>query len=197
MRIFAALAAVGLLTGLATISGAPAAHAATAQTYGFVGPPVCNGDGHGDCMNDWGGGGNGNPVDMYGYESNLNNEHFQIILEPDRCDGAESPTCPFANTSLDEEEYSIDGGGEVVAIEDTTNGECVGTATNGDAILGTCPTNGYGGAAGNIFVYSPDGFLYSNYWTNSLNQLLCATGSDTNGAPLELYQQVCQSWNTG
>jgi hypothetical protein len=196
-RILAAFAAIGLLMGLAMISGAPSAHAATAQTYGIVGPPVCNGNGFGDCLNDWGGGGNGNPVDMYGAESNLNNEEFQIILEPDRCGGAESDSCPFANKSIDEEEYNEDGGGLVVAIEDTSNGECVGTATNGDAILGSCPVDGSGGAAGNIFVYSPDDFLYSNYWTNSLNELLCVTGSDTNGAPVELYQQVCQAWNTG
>ena len=194
MRIFAALAAVGLLMGLATISSAPAAHAATAQTYGIVGPPICDALGQGDCLNDWNGSGD---VDMYQWESNLYQEEFQLELQSDRCDGAVTPTCPFANHSLDTELYD-EGGGSVVSIEDLANGQCVGTATNGEGLLGSCPTDGYGGAAGNIFVYTVNGVLYSNYWTNSLNYLTCVTASDTNGTPVDLYKEAgstnCNEW---
>jgi hypothetical protein len=193
MRLFAALAAVGLLTGLATISSAPAAHAAAAQTYGIYGPPLCD-SGQPYCMNDWNGNGD---VDMYQWESNLYNEEFQLELQIDRCGGAVTPTCPFANHSLDAELYD-EGGGSVVSIEDLANGQCVGTATNGEGLMGTCPTDGYGGAAGNIFVFTANGVLYSNYWTNSLNYLTCVTASDTNQTHVDLYKEAgleCNEWS--
>jgi hypothetical protein len=100
------------------------------------------------------------------------------------------------------------GGGTVVEVEDATNGLCLATASNGKAELGACLTNGYGGAAGNIFVYGgPEnnfgiGVLFSNYWTNSLGHITCAFGQDTNGAPIYLNVTAstsnvngCDGWN--
>jgi hypothetical protein len=193
MRFTAALAAVGLLAGLATISSAPAAHAAADQTYGIVGPPICD-SGASYCMNNWSGSG---VVNMYQWESDLYNEKFQIELQTDRCNGGETPTCPFANHSIDAQVYD-EGGGSVVSIEDLSTGLCLATAEDGDAIEGTCPTDGEGGAPGNIFVYTSNGVLYSNYWTNSNDQLTCVTASDVNDTPVDLNSEAgleCNEWS--
>jgi hypothetical protein len=200
------LAVMGLVIGLSVMPGASSAHAqGIAHIQGIpANPPVCDGGASPYCLNDWNGGGSGNPVKMYGYETNLYNEQFSIVQLLDRCGGVVSDSCPFTNSTLDKD-LVADGGGTVDEVLDTTNGLCLSTNTSGTAVLGACPTDGSGGAPGNIFVYTNYGFSYggeqliSNYWTNKEDTFKCTYGNNQNGASIDLDNPIsvdgCTAWN--
>ena len=71
-RILVLLTAVGLMAGLAQMFGLTAANAQTI----YLNSPVCDTSNY--CMNNWNGGGYGNPVKMYEHLSGTN-EDFQVV----------------------------------------------------------------------------------------------------------------------
>lgn len=196
-RILVLLTAVGLMAGFAQMFGLTAANAQTI----YLNSPVCDTSNY--CLNNWNGGGYGNPVKMYEHLSGTN-EDFQVVQVVARCGGYATASCPFTNKSIDAEFV----GDPVVEILDTADGACLSTSTgsspsvpDGTALLGACPLNGQGGSPGNIFVYDygDTNVLLSNYWTNSNDSPECiGPPSNSNGAYIFLWTGFgdCTEWTS-
>jgi hypothetical protein len=186
-RVLIILTVIGLMAGLAQISGSTSARAQAV----ILSTPVCDGSNY--CINDWYDGGDGNPVRMFTNQSSVN-EDFVVLQLDDRCGGNVTTTCPFHNTQFDDAFY----GDPVVEVLDTYQSMCLSTNTDGTAVLGVCPIDGSGGSPGNIYVYDySTGELLSNYWTNEDDTVKCEgdTG-EYDGATMYLYfaYGYCTSW---
>jgi hypothetical protein len=192
-RILVFPIALGLLVGMAQISGAPPA---SAQGAILGGPPMCDFDDPTYCMNDWYNGGINTPVRMFTPQQTSTNENFSVIQLDDRCGGAVTSDCPFTNKSFDDEYM----GDPVVEVFDNYNGYCLSANTSSaTAMLGNCPVNGTGGSPGNVYVYdNVYGALVSNYYTNLDGYAACISGSDQDGASMYLYiaesSGDCNNW---
>lgn len=166
MRLRRRTAAI-LLAALA-VTGLTAPPASATQQQ------ICGNGGTGYCLNDWGGGGNGNPVKMY--NGGNSNEDFFFQTENECYKGGldgwvhwvtstamgDATDCPFTHASLDKT-YWNDNVGEV----QYANGWCAATNATAGAILGQCVEGGTP-ANGVIMVETPCGsnYLIDRYWTD-------------------------------
>jgi hypothetical protein len=140
----AILLLAGAVTAPAVVSATPALAAGNSN--------ICGNRGTGYCLNDWNGGGSGNPVKMY--YGNYYNDHFSIYYL-NKCNAGDQVLgapyyCPFANHALDNSMA-----GDFIFAEYYYNSadSCVATNGSGDAILGACPDAlGNGGANGTVMV---------------------------------------------
>jgi hypothetical protein len=155
---FAVVAVLALALGLGT------------QTAGASTSQVCGNGGSGYCLNDWGGAGHsGDAVKMY--NGGTRNDDF-YVQEVNRCNGGDTvtSTCPFGNTSLDNQFLND----PIVEIVDTNaETECVGATSSDYAVLASCanPINGSGGGNGVIMVavqacYTPYGYGFVNRYAS-------------------------------
>jgi hypothetical protein len=183
---------VALITGvLATLALAGIAVAAPAHAQETE---LCGLGGTGYCMNDWGNGGQNNAVNMY--DGGYSNDTF--FLQPvDACDGGDAVTadCPFSDTTFDG--HLVEDGALIVQVV-YVNGLCVGTASNGDAILTGCnnTATGTGGGDGTLMAAVTvgticdeygEGILVDRYWTNNAESdgyPAFVTSGGSLGAPL-------------
>jgi hypothetical protein len=129
---------------------------------------LCNYQSPGQCMNR-NGGGTGISTKVIGWTRDYdNNEDFEFFLLSGMCDAGHvsvDPGCPFSDPD-NNMRYNHD---PIYGIRTYANNNkyCVGTNTQGLAILNQCPQlNGNGGSNGDIFVLSTQSYLVNRYWTN-------------------------------
>ena len=168
---------------------------------------ICENGGSSLCLNDWNGGGSGNPVKMG--QNGFSHQSFGAFQLTTACGGGRvTNTCPFADHSIDSSLFdSI-----IVAVKYISNGLCVGSGQNTrGAVLATCPNGGgTGGGWGtvmverqnvnNCFSQNGDTQLTDVHWTSNDDTIANLTGSTAVGNQAAMFNNVnftVACWGTG
>jgi hypothetical protein len=184
-KFLAALAAIGLMLGMALTAGAGPAFASTYTVCengsGPYGGPLL-------CLNDWSGSGT---VKMYADGSSYEDFTLQII---NRCyaDGVITPNCSSLSPVIDAD-YN-DGGGTTVQILYNPTGQCLAL----NAELSNCNNtgSGTGGATGTVFVLSNStNQIMSNYYTGEYGFVVGLYGENSSGGTVNEGQSNPSTWD--
>lgn len=193
-RIARLIAASSLAVGVlgATIVGATPASATTVR--------ICGNSGTGYCLNDWGGHDFiGDPIKME--VGGVSNENFWVHHLTTFCGGL-----GYVGNSCTSQWGSQ---GSLVFTDDAVEivygpGGCLGSDSNGLAIITTCPNDsGVGGGTGTVFAFSDTtcfgcsktGGFISRPWSNSSGQLAyLESGGAVGNQANEICSSGCTNW---